>query len=373
MLADWGADVVKVETPEGDPIRWQFPAAPGASGSANFEFDNRGKRSVVLDYRSDVGRAALMGLIGRADIFITNKLPGSLRRAGLDFDSLRERFPRLIYASVTGYGLQGPAADLAAFDIHAFWSRSGLAGQMWPEDAEPLSWRPGIGDHVSALAAALGVVVALYERTQSGKGQLVEGSLVRSGVYTGGFDIAEQLRRGLTIPSQRRGAPGARASTYYLTADRRWICIWARSLAEWRQIFGAVDRADLAEDARFASSEAIDRNGSGLTAELESAFAAFTLGEIGRRLDAAEIIWSPQLSASEVTVDEFATAAGCFVDVEDGQGGTFRAPAPPVRLAGGDGTKRPPPRVGQHTDEVLAEIGFTADQIADARAAGAVA
>lgn len=372
LLADWGAQVIKVEQQGGDPMRWQFTAADPAVGNPEFELDNRGKRSIALDYRTPEGRQLLEDLIGRADIFITNRLPGSLTRAGLDYNTLHARFPRLVYTSITGYGLEGAGANVASFDIQAFWSRSGLGGQMWPEGNEHLNWRGGIGDHVTAMGAALGTMVALLARERTGKGQLVDSSLLRAGTYTGGFDIADQIRLGHTLPASSRSHRSGRPSTYYLSRDRRWICLWAKDIDEWRRIFTLVGRDDLAADRRFCDFNAVAANGAALTPELDSAFALLSADEIAERFSAAGVTWAPVLRASEVVDDELAEDAGCFVNVDDGHGGHYRAPAPPVRLAGGDEAKGAPPRVGEHADAILAELGLDPARITHLREQGVI-
>jgi len=373
ILADWGASVIKVEAPNGDPIRWQFaPAHPGGS-SPNFELDNRGKRSVVIDYRTERGKAVLRELVATADVFITNLRPGSLRRAGLDHETLQAEHPRLIYTSITGYGLEGPASDKPAFDVTAFWSQSGLAGQMWQAGVKPIPFRAGIGDHITALSAALGTVTALLHRERTGKGTLVEASLLRAGVYTGGFDLADQLRKGETLPMRPRGAPGSNVSSYFPVQGGRWICVWAHDPdQDWPKIFTVAERPDLAADARFATREARLKHGAELTAELDGAFQRLTIDEAGSRLEEAGLIWAPCLVASEVVDDPLARAAGCFVTVEGDPAGPFLAPAPPVKLSGGDGAKTAPPRVGEHTEAVLTELGYTPAQIEDARRLGAI-
>jgi len=159
ILADWGAEVIKIEPPHGDPFRQLFSQAAGLESSFNppFELDNRGKRSIVVNYAEAEGRDIALRIIDRADVFITNLRPAALVRAGLDYESLAQRNPRLVYASVTGYGLDGPDRDRAAFDIGAFWSRSGIAASLTPAGTAPPYQRAGMGDHVAGIAAAAGV------------------------------------------------------------------------------------------------------------------------------------------------------------------------------------------------------------------------
>jgi crotonobetainyl-CoA:carnitine CoA-transferase CaiB-like acyl-CoA transferase len=358
ILADWGADVVKIETDAGDPIRWQRPGAAPGESSPNFEFDNRGKRSMVVDYGAPEGRDVLRRLLATADVFITNRRSRSLKKAGLDYETLSAAFPRLVYTSISGYGLEGEGADIPAFDINGFWSRSGLAGQMWPPGSQPLSWRPGVGDHITALAAALGTVTALLDRVATGRGRLVESSLLRAGTYVGGFDLAERIRRGETAPARERLAPDAGVSSLFPVAHGQWICIWANDPeSDWPRIYAAAGRPELGLDPRFQTAEGRTAHGGALNRALDAGFGALSRAEAGERLTTANIVWAPVLSAEEVLDDPLAAAAGCFVEVEDGAGGRYRSPSPPVRLAGGDGPKRRPPRVGEHTDEILAELG----------------
>ena len=372
ILADWGAEVTKVEARDGDPIRRLRPGSPGAC-SPEFESINRGKRDVVLDYGQPQGREALLRLVRQADVFITSMRPGSLARAGLDWAALANENDRLVYASVTGYGLDGPGADLPAFDVTAFWSRSGLAFQTVPEGLAPFAWRPGMGDHSCAVATALGIVTALLDRTRTGKGRLVETSLLRCGVHAIGFDIADQLRLGDVARTAQREAPQAVLSSYFRTADNRWLCIYPLNpTTDWPDIFGAAGRADLASDPRFISPEARTVHRAVLMAALDLGFAEVPLSVIADRLASSRLVWSPVQSPAEVVSDPLAIAAGCFVEVEGRNGAPFRGPAPPVRFPGvPEGVKAPAPNIGEHTDAVLKDLGFSDEQIAEMKRTGA--
>lgn len=218
------------------------PDAPGGC-SPVFETNNRGKRSLSLDISHADGRDIVLRLIDSADVFLTNLRPKSLRRAGLDPTALRARNPRLVYASVTGYGLTGPEANSPAFDAAAFWSRSGFANLMTPPGGEPFSIRLGAGDHICALSAALGVVTALLARSKTGEGRLVETSLLRSGVYVQGADFSNHIRLGAATPMAARDAPNNAFINYYRTHDGRWLFVMSRSSRpdDWRAIAWAAD------------------------------------------------------------------------------------------------------------------------------------
>ena len=170
LMADWGADVVKVEPPAGDPQRRVFGALGIADqqGVPPFEIDNRGKRSVVLDLQTDEGKAQMGRLLATADVFVTNVRPDALERLGLGHEHVMARYPRLVYASLTGYGLEGPERNRAGYDIGAFWARSGLAHTLVPPDELPPSLRSGMGDHTTGVALLSGVLAKLLERERSG-------------------------------------------------------------------------------------------------------------------------------------------------------------------------------------------------------------
>lgn len=375
ILSDWGAEVIKVEPPAGDPIRGFF-ASIGRDMGANpvFDMDNRGKRGVAIDITRADGRDALLKLIAGADIFLTNSRPGSLARAGLDYDSLKAAHPQLIYASVTGYGLQGEEADRAGFDIAAFWSRSGVAGLTTPKGAEPFPLRTAMGDHITSLATVSAILAAVVERQSTGVGRLVETSLLRTGVYSVSSDMAIQLRFGRVASNRVRKEAVNPVANFFRTKEGRWICLVPRQGGgDWADLCRAVKREDLIDDARFAKARARSENAALLVETLDAAFAALAFADAAAALDAVDYVWSPVQSAAEVAADPQAEAAGCFVDVPDGAGGHFRIPAAPARFPGVDTTPGgPAPSVGQHTAEVLGGAGYSAEEIEALKASGAV-
>jgi crotonobetainyl-CoA:carnitine CoA-transferase CaiB-like acyl-CoA transferase len=368
IMADWGAEVIKVESPEGDPMRRFFDTI-GSDQDANpiFELDNRGKRAVVLDIRSDLGRDALKALAATADIFLTNVRPAALARAGVDYETLKAINPRLIYCSLTGYGLTGPDRDKPGMDVAAFWSRAGVGSITAPKGTEPFPIRTGMGDHVTSLATVSAILAAVHERTNTGVGRLVETSLLRAGVYAIGSDMAIQLRFGKLASTRGRREALQPLANFYKTADGRWICLLPRQgSVDWPRIAAAAGRPELVDDPRFANAKARRENGQALVDILDEAFGAMAYDAAAEALDAGDITWAPYQTPRELAVDMQAEAAGCFVDTPDGAGGTFKAPAAPARFPGAeDGPRGPAPKLGADTAAVFRELGWSEDQVSE--------
>lgn len=377
IMADWGADVIKVEPPGGDPIRMFF-ASVGIEGVAVnpvFELDNRGKRGIVLDTAQDGGRDVLLRLIDEADVFLTNVRPGGLKRAGLDHDTLLQRNPRLIYATLTGYGLNGPDADRPGMDSAAFWARSGLAALFRPKGGEPVQLRTAFGDHVASMAIVSGVLAALYEREHTGKGRLVEAALLRVAHYAGGADFAIQHSYGRTASNRpRKDAPNPLIN-YFKTKDEHWISLLTRQgEKDWAPLCRVLKLDHLIEDERFARAKGRRANGDALVGLLDDAFSAFTLTDVAARLDAEEMIWAPVQSAAEAIADPQTIAAGAVVQTPQHDGPPINAPGAPIRFPGADdGPKGPAPKVGEHTRVVLMELGYDEPEIEAMYASGAAA
>ena len=305
---------------------------------------------MALDTSKPAGREALAKLAASADVFITNVRPAALKRSGLDEATLRAANPRLVYAAVTGYGLEGPDADKPGFDVTAFWSRAGVARMHTPKGSEPFILRTGVGDHTTSLATVSAILAALYEREQTGVGRYVQTSLLATGIYTVSSDLAVQLSLGRLASNRSRKDPFDPLANFYQS------------------------RPDLVNDERFATSKARKANAMALVAELEQAFGALDFDEIARRLNEADQVWAPVQTPAEVAADPQAAAAGAWVEVEDGQGGTYRSPAAPAVFPGADMPARPAyPGIGQHTRQVLEELGYGAADIDAMIADGAAA
>ncbi len=291
ILADWGADVVKLEPPGiGDPARmFRYMLGGDLPFNPVFENDNRSKRSIVADLRTEEGRAIAIDLIREADVFLSNIRPAALARLGLDPDSLCKRFPRLIYGIITGYGDKGPEADRAAYDIAAFWARSGIAASLAQPGSPPPHQRGGMGDHNAGLAAAAGISAALFQRERDGKGQVVSTSLLREGIYTLSFDMAVAMRYGISIQIGNRKTMGNPAINCYADSEGKyfWI-VGLEGERHWPPMARAVGHPEWISDARYANPRDRAINAAGLIADLDAIFATKTRAEWGDDLRCRE-------------------------------------------------------------------------------------
>ncbi len=376
ILADWGADVVKIEPPGlGDPAR-MFKYMLGGDLPFNpvFENDNRSKRSVVADLRKPEGLEIALDLIREADVFVTNVRPAGLARLGLSAEELCARFPRLVYGLITGYGEDGPEADRAAYDIAAFWARSGIAHSLTQPDGHPPHQRGGMGDHNAGLAAAGGISAALFNREKTGKGQIVSTSLLREGIYTLSFDLSVALRYGLSIQVGNRKTMGNPAINNYRDSEGNyfWI-VGLEGERHWPPLARAAGHPEWIEDPRYADPRSRAENAEGLISELDAIFATKTRAEWGAIFDAEEDLWwAPVQSIDDVLQDPQVAAAGGWVEVPDGET-TATLPATPVDFGGTPWAPRSmAPEHGQHTDEVLQQIGRSAAEIDVLREKGVI-
>ena len=375
VLADWGAAVIKIEPPDGDPFRGLYLSASGVEIPANppFELDNRGKRSIAINLATAEGRRIAHELVDRADVFVTNLRPEILDGFGLDDTTLRARNPRLIYGRITGYGESGPDRDRPAYDIGAFWSRAGIAAALTPPGADPPYQRGAMGDHVAGMTLAGGISAALLVRERTGQAQMVTTSLLRVGVFVLGWDTSATLRLGIpATPFTRTTTPNP-VIDCYRAGDGRWF--WLLGLQgqrHWPDLLRAVERPEWLEDPRFATMRARRENCPELVALLDEIFATRPLAEWGTIFDRAGMWWAPVQTTEEVVADPQARAAGAFVEVPDAGGGTVPGVASPVDFSV---TRWTPagatPECGQHTEEILLELGYDWERIGalkDARA-----
>jgi crotonobetainyl-CoA:carnitine CoA-transferase CaiB-like acyl-CoA transferase len=356
LLADWGAEVIKVEPPAGDPMRHVFGSLGIGDEMPNpaFALDNRGKRSVVLDLRRDEDRERMEELLASADVFVTNLRPDALDKLGLEAEATVARHPRLVYASISGYGLRGDDRNRPTYDIGAFWARSGLSIQMADRDGVPLNARGGIGDHITGLAALSGILAAVMEQRHTGRGRVVEVSLLRTGAYVLGWDLGLQATLGKVAGSEPRDRNQAPLMNPYRTADGRWFFFTGLETARHLPaVCRALGRPDLLEDPRFESAGAVRKNRVEVIALLDELIAERTMDEWVERFEAEGVWWAPAQNPAEVLADPQFLVNDGLVEIE-GSGISVRGPVSFSDVPAG--TARPVPDLGQHTDEVLREL-----------------
>ncbi len=376
ILCDWGADVIKIEPPTGDPFRGLFGSALGVAVAINppFEVDNRGKRSLCLDLSNPEARAIAKRLLDEADVFVSNMRPRVLEQYGFSYEELRETNPRLIYCSISGYGAEGDDRDRAAYDIGAFWSRAGVAMSLTAPGAGIPQQRGGMGDHMTGMNAAGAVSAALFKRERTGEGQRVAVSLLRTGIYMMGWDYALELRMGARTVTYDRFHAVNPILNSFKTGDERWI--WLLLLQgdrHWPDLLRAVGRPDMLEDERWRNITLRRENAESLVAELDKEFAKRPMAEWGEILDRNTVWWAPVNTISQALQDPVVQSSGAVQQVEGPDG----APVPTVNTpadfyATPVGPRGLAPELGQHTEEVLLEMGFDWDRIIALKDAGAI-
>jgi crotonobetainyl-CoA:carnitine CoA-transferase CaiB-like acyl-CoA transferase len=360
--------VIKVEPPQGDPFRQLFGALGYRPSTPNapFALDNRGKRSIAVDLHTGEGKEVLERLIARADVFVTNLRPGALDRLGIAPGDTVARHRRLVYAAITGYGLSGPDRDLPAYDVGPFWARSGMALQLVPPGVPPPPIRGGMGDHATALGAVAAILAALHERGRTGSGGVVDVALLRTGAFLMGWDLGIQMALGKVAPATDRRISPTPLLNCYRSGDGRWFFLTGLEAdRHFPHLLRAIDRAELADDPRFASAKERRRNGAELVAELDVVFASRSLAEWAERFAQAQVWWAPAQSLDEVVEDPQLRAQPGFVPVRFPDGQVEESIAAPVSL-GEPGGSEPirVPAVGEHSREILREAGFDEDRIA---------
>ena len=367
MLADWGADVYKLEPPAGDPMRRLNQNYSGGFEARvpAFDLDNRGKRSVAVDLKTEPGLELARRLIATADVFVTNVRLAALAKMQLDHATLLGRHPRMIYALVTAHGTDGPARDEPGYDSGGFWARSGVAGRFTPPEQPPPLIAGAFGDHITSMFAAGAVLGGLYYRERHGVGQLVTTSLLRAGIYTVSGDLATIAELG------RLGAPKTRVTNRnpmmncYRAGDGKWFwLLGADSQRLFPLVAKAIGRPDLTDDDRFSNPQERRRHGTELVGILDAAFAAEGRDRWARRFGDLDVWWAPVNTVEDLVDDPQAAAAGAFVPMasaDPDRAEPVRVPAGPLDFSAAPvNCVGPPPEVGQHTAEVLDGLGVDA-------------
>jgi len=373
ILADWGADVVKIEPPEGDPFRGLFAGLLAIPMNPPFELDNRGKRSIALNLENAEARAVAQKLIDEADVFVSNMRPRVLEKYGLSYEECSARNPGLVYCQLSGYGIDSDDANRAAYDIGAFWSRAGVAASLTYGDNEPPSQRGGMGDHMTGSNAAGAISAALFARSRTGKGQRVAVSLLRVGVYMMGWDTNTTLRMGApVVPYDRHHAVNPIINSFR-DRDGKWFwLLLLQADRHWPDLIRALDAAWLDQDERFNSIPNRMANASVLVDELDKILTQKSLAEWAPIFDRENVWFAPVQKIEDVVIDPLAEQSGAFVDVEapDGVHRQVATPADfygtPVKIRGWA------PELGQDTELILQDLGYDWDRIIAMKEAGAI-
>ncbi|MDB5483767.1 MAG: Formyl-CoA transferase [Caulobacteraceae bacterium] len=371
ILSDYGADVIKVEPPGiGDPQRLFHMAPPNPTSEVNYawELENRNKRAISLDLKSPDAPEILRRLVRWADVLVTNYPPKVRHALGLSYEAVAPLNPRLIYADVTGYGAAGPEADKPGFDITAFWARTGLMDAVHDADSAPTLLVPGMGDHATATALYASIVTALYVRERTGLGGHATTSLIAQGVWAGGSWVEGALHGARFYSQHDRKAPPSAVVNPYRTRDGRWILPCVLQPKDWPGFVAAIDQPELLQDPRFADVPARVTNSAALAGILDDLFAAETLAHWREKLDAARVIFSVVQTMEEVVSDPQMLANEVLLPLAEPNGRATHTVNSPVQVVGFTKVRpRRAPRLGEHTDAILAELGFSEAEAAALR------
>jgi formyl-CoA transferase len=376
VLADWGADVIKIERvgAGGDPGRsLAIPNSSGNGFNMYFEAGNRGKRSVALDLTQPEGREILYKLVETADVFITNMRAKARRKMGIEPEELMKRNPRLIYARGSGYGIRGDMADDGGFDYPSSWCRSGAAWMLTQPGSEPISQPGSVGDLGGGVTTAGAIAAALFRRERTGKGAIVDNALYLFGIYLMSqsvIGVGLGLDRG---PSQPRSESFNPIMNTYRTSDDRWILLSMMYDAWWPDLCRHLDRPDLIDDPRYHDGPSRFANNRALIAELEAIFAAHDFAWWRERLKTAQGVWSPLLNPSEVAHDPQAQANEFVTEVHAPDGRSYLAGVSPAQFDQQTiGELKAAPAYAAHTADVLGELGLAPGDVEQLRTAGVV-
>ena len=384
VLADWGADVIKVEHPvHGDAQRGLAQIGVlqvgGASVNPLMEHANRGKRSIGVDIATDEGRAVLYELAKSSDVFLTNFLPAARRRLRIDLEDIRAHNAKIIYVRGTALGEKGPERENGGYDMSAYWCRAGSAASATPSDVDGTVTQPGpaYGDSIGGMTIAGGIAGALFARERSGEPSVVDVSLLGVGVWSMGLAIDLTMLSGhvwRSGPAAANNAPSNPLVGTYRTSDGRFVnLVMLQAFRYWPDLCKHIDRPDLIADARFDSAEKLAANSNEAAVILREVFATRPLAEWSKILATVEGQWAPVQNTAEIAADPQVRANGYIAPVDTGEGSSFELVTNPVHFDGKPPELTRGPAFAEHTEQLLLEMGYDWEKIAALKEAGVVA
>ena len=373
ILSDFGAEVIKVEPPQGDAWRAgnKLPIEPIADEPYQWHLSNRNKRGITLDLKSPSAHTVLFELANWADVFIVNTPHDARKHLGLEYDQVSGWNPRLIYADLTGFGEHGPDAGLPGFDLTAYWARSGLLSLTRDAGAPPTWPVSGSGDNATAVGIYSAIVTALYRRERTGKGSYVSTSLLASGVWAASVMVGGALAGAKQPPMHDRAHPANAGANVYRSSDNSWFVL-ALQPAKVLNFLKAIGRTDILADPRFSDPAKVVAKMAELTAIFDGIFASESMAHWAAIFAEVNVTFGVVNGPEDVINDPQLVANDIVVPLE-GAGALTQTISSPFTVHGVDKVPaRRGPGLGEHTDEILGELGFDAKSIASLREAGAI-
>ena len=379
LLADWGAEVVKIEHVErGDAMRGLASSGMAIMGTTVhvlLEHSNRGKQSLALDLATDEGLEILYKLAGTADVFLTNKLPRVRKKLKIDVDDVRAHNPDIIYVAGTGHGERGPEADRGSYDSLAYWCRAGVAMGMKHQEYDyvPMPPAPAFGDSIGAMTIAGGIMGALFHRERTGETTTVDVSLLGVGLWSMGAALALSLQHEVGWAPPPLGAPtGNPLVGTYKTKDGKFVSLGCLQAAKyWPEVCAVIERPELVVDERFAGAAIMEHVAEAMQL-LREVFAERTLDEWRDRLSDFSGQWTAVQDTLEAASDPQTIANGYVADCQTAEGVPFQLAAAPVQYGGEPAQPARAPEFNEHGDAILADLGLDWDTIVDLKVRGVV-
>ena len=379
ILADFGADVIKIEAPlRPDPFRnvhTRGSDAPKSDYPYGYIVDNRNKKGIALDIKTEEGREAFERLVKQADVFVTNMPIPTRGRLDIAYDDIRKLNPQIVYASITAYGETGPEADRPGFDTTALWARTGLMDLVKPEpDSAPARSLPGMGDHPTAMSLYAAVMTGLFRRERTGEGSHVSTSLMANGVWWNGVLTQAMLCGEQVTCRPPREAAGNPVHNLYMTRDRRWIhIVFNTNLHRWPEFAELLGRPEIGDDPRFESQDARIANSLALIPVLEDVFAERNYDDWVRLLEENRFTFGGVRKIDQIRTDRQMVEGRALRRINDRAAGADYIVDSPIWVEGAAKAEPTmPPELGQHTEEVLRSIGYDVSALSKMREVGAI-